>query len=64
MRDNQRLDSWKEISSYVKREIRTCYKWEKELGLPVYRINKKSCRSRVFAYTDEIDQWFKERACK
>ena len=49
---------------YVNREIRTCYKWEKELLLPVYRINKKSPRSRVFAYTDEIDQWFKERAGK
>ncbi len=64
MIDKHRLDSWKEISAYVNREIRTCYKWEKELGLPVYRIDKKSSRSRVFAYTDEIDQWFKERAYK
>lgn len=64
MRNNQRLDSWKEISKYVNREIRTCYKWEKELDLPVYRIDKKSSRSRVFAYKDEIDQWFKERASK
>jgi len=64
MSNSKRLDSWKEISMYVNREIRTCYKWEKELLLPVYRINKKSPRSRVFAYTDEIDQWFKERAGK
>lgn len=61
MSNTKRLDSWKEISNYVKRETRTCYKWEKELGLPVYRIDKRSSRSRVFAYTEEIDQWFKER---
>ena len=54
-----RLDSWKEIASYVKRDISTCHKWSKKLGFPVYRIDKKSCRSRVFSYKSEIDSWFK-----
>lgn len=57
-----RLDSWKEIANYVKRDISTCRIWKKKLDLPVYRIDKKSNRSRVFAYRSEIDRWFKERA--
>lgn len=64
MKNNERLDSWKEIAAYINREVRTCIKWEKELGLPVYRIDEKSARSRVFAYTTEIDQWFEEKASK
>jgi hypothetical protein len=64
MKKNDRLDSWKEIAKYVNRRIRTCHRWEKELGLPVYRINKKSLRSKVFAYKSEIDQWFKKKSKK
>lgn len=64
MSDSDRLDSWKEISEYVTREIRTCQRWEKELGLPVYRINDESTRSKVFAYKKEIKQWFKEKSKK
>jgi hypothetical protein len=59
--DGNRLDSWKEISKYINRGIRTCQRWEKELGLPVYRIDKISISSRVFAYKSEIDHWFKEK---
>ncbi len=32
-----RLDSWKEIASYLKREVRTVQIWEKKEGLPVHR---------------------------
>lgn len=56
------LDSWKAISDYLDRDIRTCARWEKELGLPVYRINNHSPRSKVFAYKSEIDEWMKEKA--
>jgi predicted DNA-binding transcriptional regulator AlpA len=62
MNEKERLDSWKEIANYVGREARTCHKWQNELNFPVYSINKKSSRSRVFAFKSEIDQWFKERA--
>ncbi len=55
------LDSWKEISHYLNREIRTCQRWQKDLGLPVYRIDDKSPRSKVFAYKSEIDQWLKDK---
>ena len=56
------LDSWKEISIYLGRDIRTCFRWEKELGLPVHRIDPTSPRSKVFAYKSEIDEWLKEKA--
>ncbi len=62
MRDKEILDSWKAISIYLGRGIKTCYRWEKELGLPIHRINQDSPSSRVFAYKSEINEWLKERA--
>jgi len=56
------LNSWKEISGYVDRNVRTCQRWEIELVLPVHRIDKNSQHSKVFAYKSEIDQWLKEKA--
>ena len=32
---NDRLDSWKEIATYLKKEVRTVQRWEKSAGLPV-----------------------------
>ncbi len=64
MKDKEILDSWKAISAYMERDIKTCYRWEKELGLPVHRIDDKSSRSKVFAYTSEIDLWLREKAAK
>jgi hypothetical protein len=58
----ERLDSWKEIAEYLNRTERTCFRWNKELDLPIYRINKKSQRSKVFAYKSELDTWFEKRA--
>jgi len=54
------LTSWKEIASYLDRDVRSCQRWEKKLGLPVYRIDK-SPKSKVFAYKDEIDEWLRHR---
>jgi eukaryotic-like serine/threonine-protein kinase len=51
-----RLDSWKEIAAYLKRDERTVRRWEKE-GLPVRRkVHKK--QASVFAYRAEIDAWW------
>jgi tetratricopeptide (TPR) repeat protein len=50
------LDGWKEISDYLKRDVRTCQRWERELGLPVHRLDG-SPKARVFAYKDELDAW-------
>lgn len=52
----QRLDSWKAIADYLKRDIGTVRRWEKTLGLPVRRVPGGRGRS-VFAYTSEIDAW-------
>jgi TolB-like protein/tetratricopeptide (TPR) repeat protein len=62
MTENDVLGSWKEIADYLGKEIRTCWRWEKELGLPVNRIDSCSSRSRVFAYKSEIDHWLREKA--
>ena len=43
-----RLDSWKEIAAYLKRDERTVRRWEAE-GLPVHRkVHKK--QASVYAY--------------
>lgn len=62
MANKKRLDSWKEISQYLHRSIRTCYRWRNRLGLPIYPVNNKSIHSKVFSYENEIDEWFKKRA--
>jgi dienelactone hydrolase len=51
------LDSWKEISAYFERSIKTCQRWESTYGMPVHRLDG-SPKARVFAYQDELDRWF------
>ena len=55
-RDTGRLDSWKEIASYFRREVRTVQLWEKREGLPVHRHFHKQLGS-VFAFRSELDAW-------
>ena len=33
----ERLDSWKEIAAYLKRDVTTVQRWEKREGMPVHR---------------------------
>ena len=55
-----RLDSWKEIASYLGREVRTAQRWEEREGLPVHRhIHNKA--GSVYAFKTEIDEWRKSR---
>src|SRR3984957_2472141 len=54
--DADRLDSWKEIASYFRREVRTVQLWEKREGLPVHRHFHKQLGS-VFAFRAELDAW-------
>jgi hypothetical protein len=54
---SRRLDSWKEIAEYLRRDIRTATRWESQ-GLPLHRV--PGGRS-VFAFTDEIDAWLASR---
>jgi Tol biopolymer transport system component len=52
----EKLDSWKEIASYLGRNERTVIRWEKERGLPIHRI-PGGLRQGVFAYRSELDRW-------
>lgn len=50
------LNSWKEISLYLDRGVRTVQRWERELGLPVHRIGRGP-RSPVHAFPGELQNW-------
>jgi tetratricopeptide (TPR) repeat protein len=56
MDEEQFLESWKEISSFLGRDVRTCMRWERDLGLPIHRLDG-SPRARVFAFKDELSAW-------
>src|SRR5215467_4027135 len=56
----RRLDSWKEIASYLNRSEKTVRRWEENEGLPVHRLLHEK-RGSVYAYTDELDAWWKSR---
>jgi len=55
-----RLDSWKEIASYLRRDVRTVQRWEKKEGLPVYRHLHDKLGS-IYAYRNELTHWFNTR---
>lgn len=57
---SDRLDSWKEIGAYLKRDATTVRRWEKREGLPVHR-HLHDRRESVYAYRHEIDRWWDER---
>jgi tetratricopeptide (TPR) repeat protein len=52
----RRLESWKEIAAYLKRDVTTVRRWEKRERLPVYRLQHSKLGS-IFAYTSELDAW-------
>lgn len=54
------LESWKDISAYLHRSVRTCLRWEETLGLPIHRLDGTPS-ARVFAYADELDRWLQEK---
>ena len=55
-----RLDSWKEIAAYLKRDVTTVRRWERLEGLPVHRHMHGKLGS-VYAFTAEIDAWMLNR---
>jgi Tol biopolymer transport system component len=56
----QRLDSWKEIAAYLKRDVTTVQRWEKREGMPVHR-HLHAKRGSVYASTAELDAWARSR---
>lgn len=63
MKESAILNSWKEISNYIGRGVRTVQRWEKDFGLPV----RRPCghlRGSVFATKSDVDEWLKTRAAR
>jgi Tol biopolymer transport system component len=55
-----RLDSWKKIAVYLKRDVSTVQRWERREGMPVHRhLHDK--QGSVFAYRSELDEWWGSR---
>lgn len=57
---SDRLESWKAIAQFLKRDVRTVQRWETSEGLPVYR-HQHSKQGSIYAYKSEIDSWWKAR---
>lgn len=55
-----RLDSWKEIAAYLKRDVTTVQRWEKREGMPVHRHLHDRMGS-VYAFRNELDVWVRGR---
>ena len=54
------LTSWKEISQYLGKGVRTVQRWERQAGLPIRRSAGPS-RGGVLALPEEIDEWARSR---
>ena len=57
---DDRLDSWKEIATYLGRGVRTVQRWEREEGLPVHRLAHEK-RGNVYARREELAAWWESR---
>ena len=57
---DERLDSWKEIASYLKRSVRGVQRWEAEEGMPVHR-HRHDKRGTVYAFKPELDAWCRSK---
>jgi Tol biopolymer transport system component len=55
-----RLDSWKEIATYLGRDVTTVQRWEKREGMPVRRHQHDKMGS-VYAFRAELDAWTHSR---
>jgi TolB-like protein/Tfp pilus assembly protein PilF len=60
---HERLDSWKEVASFFRKEVRTVQLWEKSEGLPVRRQYHKKLGS-VYAYRQELEAWWLARSAR
>jgi TolB-like protein/Flp pilus assembly protein TadD len=55
-----RLDSWKAIAAYLKRDVTTVQRWERREGMPVHR-HQHDKRGTVYALASELDAWRESR---
>ena len=59
-RAEDRLDSWKDIAAYLKRDVSTVQRWEKREGMPAHRHRHHKLGS-VYAFRSELDAWWETR---
>jgi Tol biopolymer transport system component len=57
---DDRLNSWKEIAAYLKRDVTTVQRWEKREGMPVHRHLHDRMGS-VYASRAELEEWGRSR---
>ena len=58
---DDRLDSWKEIAAYMRRDVTTVQRWEKREGMPVHRHVHDKLGS-VYAFRTDLDAWAGKRS--
>lgn len=51
-----RIESWKSIADYIRCDVTTAMRWEKERGLPICRLQGDK-RSGVYAFRKDLDAW-------
>ena len=56
----ERLDSWKDIAAYLRRDVSTVQRWEKREGMPVHRHLHEKLGS-VYAFRSDLDAWSRGR---
>lgn len=57
---SKRVDSWKHIADYFRRDVRTVQRWEQQEGLPVHRHSHRKSSS-VYALRGELNAWWRSR---
>lgn len=55
-----RLDSWKDIATYLERDVRTVQRWEQREAMPVHRHLHDKLGS-IYAFRSELDAWRRSR---
>src|SRR6266478_4221423 len=58
-----RLDSWKKIAAYLKRDVSIVQRWERREAMPVHRhLHDK--QGSVYAFRSELDAWWGSRSAR
>src|ERR1700761_8327025 len=60
---DDRLNSWKEIAVYLKRDVTTVQRWERREGMPVHR-HLHDRQGSVYAFRPELDDWVRSRTLR
>lgn len=55
----ERLTGWKEIAGYLRKDVRTVLRWERQRGLPIHRPPGRRGQS-VYAFRSELDAWIRK----